>query len=80
MTPEAPTALPDDDLLDADDFDGSPADDPVSDDDLPYVALFAGVPEDEVAAHAAAMRHVLGVEGGSEPPPAEPETKPKGKR
>lgn len=47
MTDEAPTADEDRDDLDADDFPGSHADDPVSDDDLPYVVLFAGVaPED----------------------------------
>lgn len=58
--------------MDADDFPGGPEDDPVTDADLPYVALFAGVPEDEVEAHAAALREVLA-------PPAEPTTKAKAK-
>jgi len=47
-----------DDLLDGceEDF----TQDPISDDDEPYVALFAGVPEAEVEAHAEELRRALG--------------------
>lgn len=34
--------------------------DPTSDDDLDFVVLFAGVPADQVEAHAAKLREVLG--------------------
>lgn len=55
------------DELDADDFPGSPLDAPVTDDDLPYVVLFAGVAPEDVDAHADQLRQVLG-----EPEPAAP--------
>lgn len=66
MTPTADEPLE----LDADDFPGSPADDPVSDDDLPFAVLFAGVPADEIEAHAAQLREVL-----EQPEPAKPATR-----
>lgn len=34
--------------------------DPTSDDDLAYLVLFAGVAPEDVEAHAAALREVLG--------------------
>lgn len=63
---------------DADDFAGSADDDPTSDDDLPYVALFAGVPAEDVEDHAAQLRSVLGPTDAAVPEPAAP-AKPKRK-
>jgi hypothetical protein len=41
-------------------LDGLTDDEVTSDDDLPYVVLFAGVAPDDVEAHAAALREALG--------------------
>jgi hypothetical protein len=49
--------------LDVDDFPGSPADAPVSDEDLDALVLFAGVAPADVERHAAELRQVLGGEG-----------------
>lgn len=48
---------PDDDTLDGCDVDTT--EDPTPDEDIDGVVLFAGVPADQVEAHAAALREVL---------------------
>lgn len=52
------TTSADDDELDGCDVDF--AADPTTDDNVPYVALFAGVPPDDVVDHARQLREVLG--------------------
>lgn len=50
-------ADPDDDLLDGCEVDFN--EDLTTDDDLPFVALFAGVPEDEIEKVAGEYRELL---------------------
>lgn len=58
-----PTPLEGDDEHTLDGCDVDLAEDPTSDEDLPYLVLFAGVPADQVEQHAAALRE-LGLGGG----------------